>query len=89
VPLPFKLLGKLPHWVRMQSPLADQDTVVNAKQVGWGSVCTAACCAFFIACALWCFSFRCVAGGGDLCTVVLCAAGQYVDRCVELSKASA
>jgi hypothetical protein len=33
VPLPFKLLGKLPHWVRMQSPLADQDTVVNAKQV--------------------------------------------------------
>lgn len=33
VPLPFKLLGKLPHWVRMGSPLADQDTVVNAKQV--------------------------------------------------------
>uniref|UniRef100_A0A383VSW5 Rieske domain-containing protein n=2 Tax=Tetradesmus obliquus TaxID=3088 RepID=A0A383VSW5_TETOB len=32
LPPAFKLLGKMPHWLRMQSPLADQDTVVNAKQ---------------------------------------------------------
>lgn len=32
-PLLFRLLGKLPHWTRLQTNLADQDTVVNAKQV--------------------------------------------------------
>jgi hypothetical protein len=32
-PLLFKLMSKLPHWARVgQSPLADQDTTVNAKQ---------------------------------------------------------
>lgn len=33
-PLLFKLMAKLPHWARVgQSPLADQDTIMNAKQV--------------------------------------------------------
>lgn len=32
----MKLLSKLPHWTRSgQTPLADQDTVVNSKQVRW------------------------------------------------------
>lgn len=33
MPLLFKVMAKMPHWARPYNPLADQDSVVNAKQV--------------------------------------------------------
>lgn len=49
----LKLLGKMPHWVRVsQSPLADQDSVINAKQVSAWPTLVAVHCVFQIVQAL-------------------------------------
>lgn len=55
-PLLFRLLGKLPHWARFSSPLPDQDTMVNAKQVNVVNGANLCCCVVNL--GLWSISCR-------------------------------